>query len=280
MKIVLVTFFLLSNMVSISQVNRDAIFKSMDGLIKSNSAPIKNKEKKLDNLNGKVKFIIEDYYTLNGEKIERPGLKVPGNCYKYWYSKEGQLIRRQNYFDTVIYSDEFFLYKKGLLNQVILKTKSGRTDSINYTYNNNGFLIKEEKFYNGKTSRKKVFNYDNSGRLSQEFEFGDGFNSVARSDYRYSKNQLDSIIHLNGRTVFTYYLNGLLKQKTIGYPDNIFPTLYKYDNHSNIVEESLPTLKATYRFDYEYDKQLNWISKYDYSGGKLMSIIKRTIEYY
>ena len=116
MKIVLVTCFLVSNVVSISQVDRNAIFRNMDDSIKSNSATGNSvKKKKLEGLNGKVRFIIEDCYVLNGEKIERPGLKVPGNCYKYWYSKEGQLIRRQNYFDTVINSDEFFFIQKRIV---------------------------------------------------------------------------------------------------------------------------------------------------------------------
>jgi hypothetical protein len=60
MKLVFGIAFLLSSTVSSSQEDREAIFKSMDDSIKVNPAINKAKQKKLEGLNGKVKFIIED----------------------------------------------------------------------------------------------------------------------------------------------------------------------------------------------------------------------------
>ena len=64
---------------------------------------------------------------------------------------------------------------------------------------------------------------------------------------------------------------------------------YKYDNNSNVIEESHyekdGTLSYTIKYDYEFDNSNNWIKRTDTyvdrsSNSKISGILERTIEYY
>jgi len=137
-----------------------------------------------------------------------------------------------------------------------------------YKYDDKGNMINEEKRYrSGITDDKKEYSYDSSGNKVGFIRYTAEGKIIERFSYAYHKN--GNLAEEN-----KYDSVGMLISRLV----------YKYDEKNNETERSRylssgkPEVQITW--DYEYDKQGNWIVKTLLINGTIARVTKREIEYF
>lgn len=175
----------------------------------------------------------------------------------YAYDTEGRLI---NETETCSYTD----YLLGGLDVDITET-----DTVEYTYDKNGNLIKESAKYHGnEIPTETLYEYNEKGQLLTKTKSGNA------THYYYDENG-----YLMGEYCFTdpdtieyaYDENGniVVMESCDDYDTEVYT--YEYDSNGNMIKETVTYDDSKSVYIYEYDKKGNLISKYDEDGDLRLS---------
>jgi YD repeat-containing protein len=251
-------------------------------------------------LQGKVKQMIELQYYAE----ERFGKIEKGDAYRQDGWDMVMDFNERGYYSKIIYVDS---YGKDV----------GYTD---YLYNDKNELFAEQNYNaEGGFSNKHDYSYDEKGRVTQVvilnsidglrgsklINYDDKDNQVTESDYnargkllRKEVRKLDK----SGLPVETRIYNaednlvnyrkekfdekGLRNELTVFSPDEkvLMKVFFKYDQKENLIlQEGVDDLGQAFlpmRYEYEFDKQGNWIKRVEYVGSKPTFVLERQFEYY
>lgn len=243
-------------------------------------------------LHGKVKFYKEitirdytipedicDYYVSfdeYGNKVGETDYKDYGiinGSHSYDYDSAGNLLE-MNVFneDGTLYSNFKYRYDS-----------QGRLKEKRVNYASSGYPM------------RYTYIYDRNGRLSQEIDYDMDGNRFKSFSYRYDTqgNLTEEKFYLPfgvlyNRTTFEYDGKGnLICVRHYDQEDFMFRRiLFKYDENGNPVEENKCQFRGrslceeVYRYEYEYDRQGNWVKKKVFGKDNSLSVVQREIEYY
>lgn len=256
-----------------------------------------NNDLKEFNIYGNVKQIKNKYYGAKESFGEIEKGKFNGVLIKI-FNYEGNQIKEKNYnTDGSVNVKIIFKYNnKGLKTEERPYGKDGTPyNYFNYSYNNVNQIISETLFHISKKTiiHKDSFEYDKKGNLITETSYNSK-KMQAVSRYKYDG--------LSRKIEYNYYgINGLLKWiRKYNYDDNNRllenisidsyskemkrKTGYKYDDFGNVNEKSEydadGSLKERTVYEYEYDKNNNWIKKITYNNEVPESILEREFIYF
>lgn len=231
---------------------RTYIFDLIGKKIKSVSSTQYEKEIKIYKYGMKGNKIEEDYYDLNNNFL---GKQI------YKYDDNGKMISDSDE-DTYLYSKD-----DNGINQVQRVQNNGYKTTFKYDINGN-LLATINYDTDGNLSEQSTSAYDKYGNKIED----DSYN--VRSAIIYEKDIFKYDIKRNKVQWIKYNQGGDIGGQ--GY--------YKYDNKGNEVEfkwyNSDGSLRYTSTSNYEYDKNLNWIKRYEYHDGVPSLYTERQILYY
>lgn len=242
------------------------------------------------NLNGKVKRVIEDSYYVE-YKFGEPQKGVRNSQKYFLFNEKGQLIQERhiNYLEGVVYSETINTYNdkglelerstfnsKGELNfrySYQYDEKGNKTNEISYDSdnkidNNKIFDEKgnkiEETYYDskGKLESRTANKYDEKGNMIEK-EYFELDKLMEREKYVYKYDSKGNKIEVEGSL---YDSEGELKDR--------MKNINKYDRKGNVIEEIRYDLSGDLnnKFTYKYDKNDNEIEFCNYnSNGVLIS---------
>jgi len=221
----------------------------------------KNNLKEL-NLKGKVRRLGEFAY----EAVEKDGVvqKVGRrDAFVIDFNESGNMTRKRYFESTeVIYQRDTCLYDgEGRMIEKNVYDRWGKLDpKYTYKYDGNQKMV-EKNTYNadGSFDGRAVYKYNKYGpnlNVIDEFFYDEKGGRTGGNVFRY-----DSLWNLIGDKMYTY----------------------KYDSSGNLVEKingSPIYADMKYTYQYEYDKNLNWIKSVEFVNGKPYNIKERIIAYY
>lgn len=223
-----------------------------------------------DNIFGKVRIIYESIYSHNREYGYKENGELPDK-YINKYNEYGN-ITHSNYQSE--FSNQSYTYEY-LDNRLVKSYSKGKygNQSIIYSYDNNGFLVKRQhQNQNGLSSSYTIYKYDESGLRIEIKDVQVSFNgkTTFRNISTYKYDNLGRIVEWELKD----YVNskGSSVNKT------------SYDKIGNIIFEEYyrdNSLIRIEKFNYRnFDKKGNWLIKLLYKDNELIQITERTIEYY
>ncbi len=221
-------------------------------------------------INGKVKETNDTFYyeTYNDDGTRGPKLKMTSTK-ECTYDKKGRLESDllMNLTNEIVVTTSIEYSSDHSTSTMISLNENG--DEIYKTifeYNSDGLITGETYYFCGKFDYRAQYDYDMNNQLSTKT--------------KYDKNdQLDSI------TYFEYDEKGNSILERTENADNFMN--YKlektYDAHNNVIEE----VKSYWKYidldtcyEYQYDKENNWISLSITENNVLVEKILRNISYY
>lgn len=139
--------------------------------------------------------------------------------------------------------------------------------AVEYIYDAAGNKIRENNYNEDMEIYSFIeFDYDAAGKLMEKRDF-------------------DTFIPDVPESVFKYNTQGQLTEEIAFYAGRFdYQNRYSYDAHGNLSKEETNYGEGdfieTYACTYTYDKQGNWLSKEEFSGGEQTEKQERTITYY
>jgi hypothetical protein len=219
------------------------------------------------NLKGKIWKIQRTIYKV-GDKVKCPACQRDNDKNTFYvYDSDGQLTKcseMDENGDTVIVSK--------------------------YIYNDRGICSEIDKYAGDKIVGKQV-NLLEDGKVREVKEYNEEGTVENIYKYEYAGNDISAGIVLNksGETVssFNYeFLNGQICTQTEKNSTGDVWTVTKYKRNSN--NDIIETIKSYAKdeneykptFEYEYDKQGNWVKQTQFYEGEIAGIVVRNITYY
>ena len=256
----------------------------------------KKNDLEIDHIHGHVKSIHEyDYLRPGADKNDIDPLKIPlDDTVKHAtfnYDKNGNLIEHINNIGITI---ETFTYENSLNrihsktdyapdyvneegtylydnkgNLIEYKTVKVKRDTIEskttYKYNDKGILKESDSYDKNKYLYKWIYKFDDKGHQTEVAKYNDQDGFVERWTYKYDDK--------GNNTELAYYADSLLQK-----------FVYSYNEYNDRIEEILygryNTLFHTYKYEYVYDKNGNWVKKFQTENGLWKEIILRVFDYY
>jgi len=246
-----------------------------------------------------------------------------GSDFFYKYDKENNLMEiniynSQNggdesliemiktpYWDTISYERHY--------------TRNNFDGKFKFKYNTNNNLLEQDHYNSsGILNFKLTYSYNTNGKVSNIQNYGNEFSIAYLDQYVYdNRGNLLSYIQENGKTVYTYDLNGsLIKESIYEYSyanpthlrklrlskENFYKNKslikkvefsetqlvelnesddYLYDEHRNEISHKVKNGSENYILTskYVYDGVGNWIKRTNYKNGTPQDGIKREIIY-
>jgi len=165
---------------------------------------------------------------------------------------------------------------KGRITKVYEENEQGEVTHI--TSYDKGMHVSESIYYlsDGSPKRKCSFEYDNRGNLIEEKWY----------EFDWYKDQIYSTVEYMMTYEYDKKNNLLVLNQHDDYEKKVYQQrVFKYDNRSNLVEETnthlaqdFPPLKVNY--EYEFDSKGNWITRIRFEDEIPKTLIEREIEYY
>lgn len=250
--------------------------------------PNKTDWKKL-NIKGKVKSISEiSYLAIDKFGKIKKGNRAPNPLWEktdYIFDTNGYLLEliQSDSSKSYYYSES---YKYDIWENLIETSISGGSKYY-YKYDNKGNKIELNTYLpNGQHESKHIYKYDEKDNMIEEtlyYQESQPENTLYKYD---EKNNLIAINHYrsNGNcySEVSYKYEDNNKIKAIW--DNSYYSIYQYDDKGNlIVENSLNSddkpLYGKTTYEYEYDRNGNWIKSIVFKNGFAEYILERKIEY-
>lgn len=182
----------------------------------------------------------------------------------YYYNSKNQVVKIEEILkgknSSSTYQTEFLYSNR--LDEVVTKVDQVKSNSIHYSYNKNGNLVKVETVsFDGKSGLKKFYIYDGSLPIYQEESFNNRkimtfFHQGKISSYKAynAKQELDIQIDYNTK-------NEIVRIKKSAFA-----------NGKPVIED--------YQVNYTYDLKENWKKAEIYSNNTIKFIVTRDINYY
>lgn len=228
-----------------------------------------------NNLKGKVKSVKQITYETSLDESGTPQKgKISTDSYKNFeeFFHPNGFLNEIRYFDANNNLKEYDIY------QYDAKNKLSEIHSFNqnkelkkkthYIYDKKGNV--SQKIYeslNGLPNIKKTFTYHSNGQKATELTYN--AEGVLESKMKFSYHSDNGKV-----SKFTYYdANDVLMGE-------IFIT---YNRESNPIEEKYDLKglgKFSFRYEYIYDTNKNWVQQVQYSDKEPVRMIERTIIYY
>lgn len=245
---------------------------------------------KAQNLHKKVRKTIEHYYTYD----KRSGGFVKKSVYINNYDDDGRLVETYSLYNSSFSKNNNpikTLYNYNGNGQLIsTQDISDYTNKYSFhyefTYNNNGNLIKREAIYKDGRKSRTLYEYGRRDRLSKKTAYNtDGklssetavtHNGDERTEIRSSYNTKDGSMNGTYTTVFDDH-------KKVSYTSESkwgnTTTTYTYDDNDNLLK-SIARGKSTTTntYNYVYDNKDNWVKKH-YRSGKFHYFYFREIHF-
>ena len=212
----------------------------------------------------------EMYYNEDNLPIQKIVTDHNGHkdIYEYTYYSNG-LLKSEVLVDTLLHEHRYF-YKYDAHNNLIKKTYIDYDGSecvetyvyddddrlvkhviddryYTYEYDDNGNVVREIKYLNGKENRTRLYTYDVNGQMIRQIIIQDAWPTVTTSRYDY-----------------TYDYGGNLTKEVETKGNKITSTThYVYDEGSRVIQiyDTDDKGKVTYSRKYEYDEQGRLISE-------------------
>ena len=251
-------------------------------------------------LQGKVKQMIETQYIA----VEKFGKVEKGDLYRRDGWDMTIDFNEQGNYSKITYFDSY--------GQIV-----GYTD---YLYNKQNQLTTEQNYdAEGGFSDKRVYSYDEKNRINQIvrlnssgnltgstlIEYDDKKNIIERASYnargkllgkevsKTDKNDfpIETKIYNSENRLVNYRTEafdkkGLRRELTVFSPeeDVLMKISFNYDKKGNLIlQEGTDETGAAFlpvRYEYEFDKQKNWIRRVEYVGDKPTFVTERHFQYY
>lgn len=269
-------------------VNKELIEK---GVFKYDDSGNKTKEEWY-NIRGRLIFRKNFIYDERGNLIEENSQAFVGDIKHflpkrtYSYCENGLLTASRNYGidDRLILANVYVRDEFGKLLQeqtywpdgtLIWNTKSTYDELGELTrkkrYSGEGVLVQDSWYENGQLAKFRQYNFD--GGLTA-YTYNENGQSISKSYNRDGRPvRISTNDEFGSKTKYYDYQDGTKHLSQV----------YKYNNqgttHKTISYGSDGTVEKT-TYDYEYDKQGNWIRKIQFVNEKAKSITVREIEYY
>ncbi len=216
-----------------------------------------------------------------------------------YFNPKGKLLFKREY----IYNDKEMLIE--ISRHAFIPSLKDRERHVIYKYCENG-LLAEIDYYDrrGSLKQKTINKYDEKRRKIESFEYS-SYGSL-RYSITYEYDEFDNMVQTNRykhygsfndtQKTYTYDNNGNLieeskyelYQKSTG-PFSSINRLsrimnYIYDENGRLIRKTFNKLDggflASYAYEYDYDKQGNWIKRIQFENGVPRYILIREIEYY
>lgn len=246
------------------------LFISLTLLLSCSSDIIKESDWTKENLNGKVKSIVETKHeSLNFYDTAKKGKSV-------WYTKydnkgnKTEESYNSNHLGTTFPGKNFYRYSDigNLLEQEQYKSDGKILIKAIYEHNKKGRQIVAKWDYpNGSCFGKTVYKYNDKGKLIEESWYLPNGNLNEKTTYKYD-NDGNKLEHK------AFKKNGNL----------IYKFTYEYNNQGNKIEENIYNSDGDWEesitYKYEFDKRGNWTKKLAIKNEKPVSITERLYQYY
>lgn len=169
--------------------------------------------------------------------------------------------------------------------------------NVNRSYDANNNLVDECYVYNQSDLLNfcNKYKYDNKGLLNQEIQYDKSGKTQWKFDYKYdSIDRVKTIVQydIDGQIWDTEYMtydsrNNLIEKVTKSYKYDLFDSeINEYDERNNVIKITkyygnsfIKNLLEEKRFEYEYDKNGNWIKFIEYKGVLPVYYYERIITY-
>lgn len=159
-----------------------------------------------------------------------------------------------------------------------------------YEYNDIDSLIKITTIVNGKEFNFEAYEYDEMGNRikktvsDQEIHTYDTLGN--RLTYKQFNDSGDLIVE--ERTNYTYKNDEKLEEwkQFNGEGEVLGQSLTLFDKHGNLtkyqstIELDYMKIESSHIYEYQYDKEGNWINKIQFMDGKPLTLTERKIDYY
>lgn len=235
------------------------------------------------NLKGNVEYIREiPYEVINGKKQAFPYyfLTIDSDEYRnqeFFFNERG-MITRKNEYDTDNTTLAFY-YISTFDDKGRIKEQEWRgidyLTKITFIYDNKGYKVERNDYYNESLTSKITFEYNEKGIL-EETKIYDGDKVRQRVLYEYYSDtkrlMKEKYVSLNGN-----FFN-------INHPNFYNITEYTYDYNGNIVEKYGRNDENNYdlyhyRYKYTYDEEGNWVQCIETQKDGKKIIREREIHY-
>lgn len=253
-----------------------------------NKDKILNKDIKSNNLNGSVKYV--DEYFINLETNEKMDSFIKE------FNEKGILIKKINDFIRATDFVEISCDSRGfpISGKREVESKNGEKQiySLIFKCNSHGLITeKETKIDLFESKTHILYNKDGFETSRRNFTF-DLLTSIDSTEYD-EQNKIVRFAHLDANTliatyeVFTTYSDNGREIIEIWYtnqkPNRINKKIEDLDEFNNpitrIIINDGDTL-STWKFNYTYDDENNWVERIGYKEGIIGSKWKRDIKYY
>jgi len=240
-------------------------------------------------LNGEVKSVKQVNY-LAVEKFGETKKGKEEENYSMYFDKKGYAVKKEEFENN----EEKWVYNHDEKGNLIEKNNyNSEKLSLRYIYKYNDNLTEKNKYGRfGKLLSKWKYTYDKNGYLIQVNEYESDGSINSKEIYKNNENGrvIKKTIYLheemNRKIKYKYDENGYLIEKCIYYSDVNFGLcyIYMYNESGYLIEEKLMYEKYNITYEYEFDKQGNWIKRTSYKTEFEFripqKIIEREIKYY
>jgi len=256
----------------------------------------KKNDLETEHINGHVKSIHEyDYQRPMTDKNDIDPLKIPlDDTVKHAtfnYDKNGNLLEHINNIGITIETDTYdnsmkrihsktnyapnYIIQEGtytydandnlIEHKIRTVFKDTSYSSTIYKYDNKGILKETDSYDKNNYLYKWIYKFDDKGNQSEAAKYNDKNTFEERWAYIYDER---------GNNIELSLYQDSLKQKFV----------YKYNEHNDKAEEILygryNILLHDYKYEYTYDKNDNWIKRFEKDNNLWKDITLRVFEYY
>ena len=216
------------------------------------------------------------------------------------YDEKANLIRKTEYKpDGSLIVKENYKYNERdkVIEVQDINSEGVPADRWIYKYNNKGKRIEANRYKpDGNLYEKIIYDYDNEGNIVEVNRFGENGNLEGRIYYVYdNKNDLieaesyDSNGELEAKLFYKFiskfnpkkfnkYVNMLAMESDVTiYEVLIFGRIGIEELQLFIADESLD---INGKYEYEFDKQDNWIKRIEFEDDSAKFVVEREITYY
>lgn len=142
---------------------------------------------------------------------------------------------------------------------------NNKKDSVVYHTNEKNLIVKIENFYNSNSSPMFYYKYDSIGRIiNTKWISSMKFNLLYEWNYTY-----------NSKGKIIKWVKSIKKTELIAEIH-----ILEYNQFGDKISDFENNQKTGYTWEYEYDKNNNWIKSVQKKNGKVDYITIRTINYY
>ena len=217
----------------------------------------------------KLKYLTTRKYTKFGSLLESLVYNSKGNLITksvFTHNSFHEFLTNIEFKNGSIKEKSYYYYNKDKkLIKVLSFTKDSVLTTENYhRYLNGNMIAIKGVFHKHNSGFESIMTYDKSNNLVKYTLLGFS-NSNTERRFKHDKK---------GRKISEVLYKGHIVEKKT----------FKYDNQNNLIEEikkdKLLNLTTIYNYSYQYDFNLNWISKKTYLNKKLKKIELREITYY